>query len=286
VFRALASGTLSLSATVAYSGSNGLQTAPSFIVSGQMAPAKGVETAVYPGGVVSAASYAPAATPIGPGSLVSIFGLGIAGAGGFSSSFPLPTQLGGSSVTIGGVPAPIIAAVPSLSGDQVNVQVPFELEGQSVAEVVVTSGGVIASTEDVLLGNAPAVFTSSNSGVGAAAAAAAAALHSDYTPISASNPATGNEVILIYATGLGPVSPAGLTGAAAPGADSTTTTPAVRIGSQNANVEFAGLAPGFAGLYQINVDLPSGAGTGAVPISISINGITLTNATPPTIYIQ
>jgi uncharacterized protein (TIGR03437 family) len=50
--------------------------------------------------------------------------------------------------------------------------------------------------------------------------------------------------------------------------------PKVTIGGQDAPVQFSGLAPGFPGLYQVNVTVPTGISTGTVPISLTINGVT------------
>jgi uncharacterized protein (TIGR03437 family) len=72
--------------------------------------------------------------------------------------------------------------------------------------------------------------------------------------------ASAGETVLIYGTGLGPVSPAQQSGAAAAGAASTTVTPTVTIGGVTASTGFSGLAPGFVGLYQINAVVPSGLG--------------------------
>jgi minor extracellular serine protease Vpr len=60
----------------------------------------------------------------------------------------------------------------------------------------------------------------------------------------------------------------------------TKTTPVVTLGSESLTVNFAGLAPGFVGLYQLDVSIPQGASTGtAVPLSISISGVVSNTAT-------
>ena len=93
-------------------------------------------------------------------------------------------------------------------------------------------------------------------------------------PGSSAAPAARGGVIIIYASGLGRVTPqlpsglaAGTNGTAIP---TLLNPPTVRIGGSAATVEFAGLAPGFVGLYQVNVRVPANAQTGnAVPVTIT-----------------
>ena len=88
--------------------------------------------------------------------------------------------------------------------------------------------------------------------------------------------------ILYELAGLGPVSPAPVTGAPAPASEPlarTTLTPAVTVGGSNADIIFSGLAPGFVGLYQVNVVIPAAAPAGAVPLVVSVSGTSSKTAT-------
>ena len=80
------------------------------------------------------------------------------------------------------------------------------------------------------------------------------------------------EFISIYCTGLGPTDPSVPSGTAAPASSLAVvkTQPSVTIGGRPATVAFAGLAPGFVGVYQINAQVPAGITPGdAVPVVIT-----------------
>jgi uncharacterized protein (TIGR03437 family) len=268
-YRGFVTGPLTLSGLAAYySVASGIVTSNAFTVSGSMESAQPAYIAPYPGGGVSAASYATSPTPVAAGSLVALFGLGIAGTGGAAGPpFPLPSTLGNASLAVGGMAGSLIAASPSINGDQVNFQLPFELQGQSTAELVSTVGNVIAPVETVLLGAVPAIFTASESGTGTAIA-----LHSDYTAVTSASPAAAGEVVLIYATGLGPLNETVTTGGAAPAQTSTKNPVTVQMGGQDSVISFSGLAPGFAGLYQVNAQVPAGLASGSASLMIFVSG--------------
>jgi uncharacterized protein (TIGR03437 family) len=112
---------------------------------------------------------------------------------------------------------------------------------------------------------APAAFASGGT---------VAALDENYGVIGASNPASRGKTVQLYFNGLGPVNNQPATGEA-PSAQTlsrTTTLPTVTIGNVNAAVQFSGLAPGYPGLYQVNVTVPTGAPVGTQPVILSIGG--------------
>ena len=102
----------------------------------------------------------------------------------------------------------------------------------------------------------------------------AAALNGDLTPHTSATPIPAGGYVILYLTGHGPVTPAVEDGTAAPNAPlSIINSPVtVTIGSKNAQVTYQGLAPGFAGLAQLNVIVPTGLPPGNQPVSITING--------------
>jgi uncharacterized protein (TIGR03437 family) len=102
----------------------------------------------------------------------------------------------------------------------------------------------------------------------------AAITHADGSLVSATSPAAANETVVVYATGLGPVSGAMVTGKPASSTSLQPTTPqpaTATLGGIPATVSFSGLTPGFTGLYQVNVQVPANVPSGSF-LSISIGG--------------
>ncbi|MBI3934131.1 MAG: hypothetical protein HY316_05535, partial [Acidobacteria bacterium] len=191
-------------------------------------------------GVVEAAGFA-ALRPLAPGGIVSIFGSGFAAEEFFASQKPLERSLGGVSVQIGNVTAPLFYVGPS----QINAQVPFTaIQGTHVA-IVVNANGRISAPQDYLIGAVqPGIFQSEGS---------AAALDGRSRPITPGNPARIGDTLQLFATGLGLVDPAVATGAPSPSSSTVRDDVSVRIGGVEVPVVYQGLAPGFVGLYQVNV---------------------------------
>jgi uncharacterized protein (TIGR03437 family) len=222
---------------------------------------------INPRGVVNAASYALGG--VAPGSIASAFGTFLLISGASASGLPLPVNLSGFSMQFGGS-----LAIPLyyVSGAQVNLQIPWELAGQSQPSLAATLNTQTGPQENVtVVPFAPGIFSMNSQGTGQGAI-----LDPSYHLVDASNPASAGSFILIFCTGLGAVTnqpPTGSPGPTNPLAR-TTTMPTVTIGGAPANVHFAGLAPGFVGLYQINAEVPVGTATGpSVPVVVSIGGI-------------
>jgi uncharacterized protein (TIGR03437 family) len=241
-------GSVTITATPGSLASNSPQVIP--VVLAYAAPA------ISAGGVVNGASFARDRV-VAPGGIVAIFGERFSELADRASSLPLPTTLADSQVLVNGQQ---LAPLFFMSPGQINAQMPFGLSETSAA-ITVVSGGVRGLTETVqLAAEAPGIFTIASSGAGQGAV-----LNQDGTLNSAANPAAAGSTIQIFATGLGVVLPAVAAGAPAPSSppSSTRLTPLVTIGGQQAEVLFSGLAPGFAGLYQVNARVPSGAPAGA-----------------------
>ena len=231
---------------------------------GQAANAPGVSAI----GVTSAASFV---TGLAPGGLATIFGSGFTNTAGVqvAQSFPLPLQIDGVSVMVGGIAAPLLALANVNGAQQINFVTPWEVANvrpdQTTSVVVSVNGVSSIPVQPPFAGFQPAVYLYDGM--------YAAAQHgSNYALITPANPALPGEILILYADGLGLVQPAVALGAAAPSSppSMTVVNPVVTIGGASAVVQFSGLAPGFASLYQLNVRVPPGAQAGEQSVLISV----------------
>jgi uncharacterized protein (TIGR03437 family) len=217
-------------------------------------------------GVVNAASYEAG---ISPGGIAALFGSGLTPASGIvMGGNPLPRELLGASVQVNGIAAPLFAIASANGHEQINFQVPYEIPAGGKATVVVVNNGAASLPVEVdVLPAQPGIFTTDG--------VRAAALHGvGLAPITAENPASPGEIIVLYGTGLGPVENPPGTGVLAPQSplSHVSVPPLVTIAGQDAAVGFAGLAPLFAGLFQLNVRVPAGVAAGDRAVVISSGG--------------
>jgi uncharacterized protein (TIGR03437 family) len=231
------------------------------------------------GGTVNNASFA-ANQPVAPGSLVSIFGTGLSDANQAASGAPWPVALGATALTLGGVPMPLVHAFPL----QVDAQVPWELAGQAQAQLAIVTDDLSGNTVSVPLAQfSPGIYTATGSGSGQGAIL----INGTTTLAAPGQPARrGTDYIDIFATGLGPVTNQPASGAPAPSGPLAQTAYAVTaaIGNVPAAVSFAGLAPGWVGLYQVNVLVPPNAPVGdAVAVTLRVGGVA---SNPVTMAVQ
>jgi uncharacterized protein (TIGR03437 family) len=240
-----------------YLGLNISLQAPSFSGSG-----------VYlsPVGVVNAASSAPFTAFLSPGEFLTLYGSGLA-ATTDSAGVPFPTNLSGVQVLINQVSAPIYYVSPT----QISVVVPY-VTTQSIAQIQVVNNGKDSNVVTQFTGSTSVgVFT--NNPVGGIGYAAAE--RPDGSVISESNPAQIGETEAVYLAGMGAVSNQPADGTAAPSSPlaDTTASPQIYIADSAGNytqatVTFSGLAPGFAGLYQIDFTIPTGVASGDTALDI------------------
>jgi uncharacterized protein (TIGR03437 family) len=181
-----------------------------------------LQASIGAGGVVNAAS---STTDVAPGGIISIYG------GGFvRSGFDTVVQINGET-------ALVLAALPF----QINAQIPLDI-GPGAAMLSVNTGNGNAQQSVTVASVAPAIFSISPT--------QAAITNLDNSLNSPSNPALRGSAIVVYCTGLGPVSPSGQL--------SVASTPVmVVLGGAELPAAFAGLTPGLIGLYQVNVLLPT-----------------------------
>ena len=222
------------------------------------------------GGIFNAAADT---RPVAAGSLASVFGNNLGSSLMFATSFPLPTTLGGSSFQVGQQDAPLFMT----SCGQVNLQIPWESVGQAHVPVTATVGGLVSTEETAtVVPFAPGIFSMNQAGSGQGAVQIAPTNQLAAPLSSGGRPVKRHEYIAIFCTGLGPVSNQPATGAPALSGplSVTSTLPLVTIGDSLALVTFSGLAPGLAGIYQVNAIVPDTTPIGdSVNLVISIGGV-------------
>jgi uncharacterized protein (TIGR03437 family) len=217
--------------------------------------------AVSPAGIVNAAS---SSRSIAPGSLISIYGSNLAKVDSSASVVPLPVSLNGTSVSINGRPAPLLF----VSRSQINALVPFEALSGDARMVVAVNGQESSPAAFDVIPTAPGIFTVLGENH------ALAVNVTDGTPNSSGHPAQPGEYVTIFLTGQGLLDNPVATGAAAGTSPLSRplATVAVAIGGQPAEIQFAGLAPGFVGLLQINLKVPD-ISSGEQSLTVSIGDI-------------
>ena len=208
-------------------------------------------------GMVNGPNYAPG--PFAPNSIVSIFGSGLARSSqGVTAADivnnTLPVELNSTRVYVMNSPAPLLY----VSDGQVNFLIPGNQLDGDVQIRVVREGLTGPEVTVTLVDAAPALFQT--------AAGYAIAAHLDNSLIAPGSPAQAGEIIVVYACGLGRTLPN-----PAPGAISQSAAVIQRLSDlkvylggaaiEPASILYAGLTPGSAGLYQINLVLPDNPGT-------------------------
>lgn len=215
------------------------------------APAVAADFSTSPGrpaiaadGVVNAASYRYGLTPAG---MATIWGSNLAGGSlPAVAGLPLPTELAGVRVLLNGQPVRLLY----VSDSQINFVAPSSILGNNVpVQVEFLGAGATDRSEATVVPvrfNDPGIFFNPSNNV-AAALVSGTPFTTDVRPVA------GGEVLEVYGTGLGAV-----TASSTPGLAETVRRPVALVGGQEAEVLFSGYAPGFPGLYQVNVRIPTG----------------------------
>jgi uncharacterized protein (TIGR03437 family) len=236
-----------------------------------------------PAAAVSAATFG-AGGSVAPGSLISVFGVGLSSETQPATAIPLPKELAGRIVEVDDVRAALLFASPG----QFNLQLPVETSTEAGVQTLAVrrsdTGELLAGGPISVSPASPGIFTATQDGQGAALV-----LNQDGSVNGPSNPAQRGSVVTFFGTGQGQTSPVIANGEPAPGGPLATTTAqpttnqqqclargfvCALIGSKIATVQFSGLAPGFVGLWQINVQIPSGEDVlvgDQVPVRIALN---------------
>ena len=243
-----------------------------FLTSVQLSPAGAAPPSIASGGIVPVGSTV---STIQTGEWVSIFGSNLAtGTGMWNGDFP--TSLLGTSVTVNNKPA----YLSFVNGQQINLQVPDDTTTGTVNVTVTTPGGNTTASVTMaqfapsflLLDNthvAGIIQRSDGSGTyggGTYDIVGPTGTSLGYKTVAAK---TGDNLVL-FGVGFGPTNPAVPAGKAFSGAAPTTNAVQIQINNTTVTPVFAGITA--AGLYQFNVVVPSGLGTGDQPLAATVGG--------------
>ena len=261
-------------------------------VNGMVLPFDGyarTASAITPGFIVDAASFTKGKA-VAPGSWIAVFGTNLTdatqGANGTNDAFancslcntltqPFPMGIDGAAFSFDTANLSLPGRFSYVSPGQLNVQVPWELAGQTSAVVKSIVNYTYSPVYTLALAQySPGFFVYDQ-------ANDVAALDLSYTLVGSGNPVARGDYVQLYLNGLGPVSnqPADGLAASSTTFSMTVAAPTVTIGGQPVtNVQFSGLAPGFVSLYQVNVQVPASISAGPQPIVCAIGGVTSATA--------
>jgi uncharacterized protein (TIGR03437 family) len=254
---------------------NGGSAAPAVQPVPAPAPASGDRTVTISAVLAAAAGADAAPGVLIPGSYISIYGANLAGGGNpAASSLPLPTALNGAQVFLGSTPLHLLYA----SASQINALVPRGLASGASSSLTVVSGGYSSAAAPVSIAEIrPAIFSADSSGSGQGVIYIAGTTSLAASSGAGARPANAGEFVTLYCDALGPVR--GSNGESAP-ADGSATPAGVSLrtvneitvafGGIHEPVQFAGLAPTLAGVYQINAQVPPGVSGDAVPVTLTM----------------
>ena len=232
------------------------------------------------GGIVNVANFQP---KVAAGGIIAIFGRNLASTA-TAPGTPLPGVLGGTCVTLNNSPLPLFATSPG----QINAQLPPTLAAGNYPVVVRSIASQVASNTltSAVAKYAPAIFVDQDG---------PAIFHADGNRVDKNHPATRDEHLTIYVTGLGPTTGGRVTvGLPAPSSPLAVTGPVnLWFGDPTRSdtpviVDWSGLAPGLIGVYQINCRIPGVHYKGdAIPVTLKVGGVSspVTGANVPVVYV-
>jgi endo-1,4-beta-xylanase len=214
---------------------------------------------IFPGGIVI---HASALAPVSPGTLADIYGSNLAASPATTPGAPLQTSLGNVQVTVNGTLAPLYYVSPG----QIDFQVPYSIPPGPALVQVTSNGNPGPSAAITVQQAAPSVLTWTDG----AGNIRAITQNADYSLNTSTNCATPGTYVTVYMMGSGPLDNPIASGAVAlvdPLSRETLATTAT-IGNANAPLQFAGMAPGFVGLMQVNLQVPAVSGDQSVQVQV------------------
>jgi uncharacterized protein (TIGR03437 family) len=235
----------------------GLNSQDAFVANiGVAAPIPAVAT----GGVQNGATFLP--TPVAPGSVVTIKGTNLAGSIAAAPSFPLVTSMNGVTVSVNGTLAPLFYVSPT----QINIQLPYEIAPGAAALSVNACGGTSQVASFSVAPAAPYILLAGNG--------TPLIQNPDYSLNTPTQPAHPGDTVMVYLIGTGALDNPIANGVAAPMnvLSRATAGSSATVGGQPAQIYFLGMTPGFVGLAQANVTLPS-LPSGQYALTLTVGGI-------------
>jgi uncharacterized protein (TIGR03437 family) len=199
------------------------------------------------------------------GELITLFGAGIGPAaaqqGQAGADGKFPSNLGGTTVLVGGQPAELLYA----ASDQINAWMPPLATSDNMVTIqVMRDGQVVATIDAATFGEAPDLFGNYSSGQ-------AAAINEDGSLNAQNHPAPSGSRLTLFGTGFGATTPAQDGSVVPDWSRPLALTPRFVVNSAQAPVQFAGQAPGGApGLIEIDLTVPGVPAPGSYPIDFSL----------------
>ena len=203
-------------------------------------------------------------SPLAPGTMVQIYGTGLAPQVLAGTTIPLANSLAGTSVIIGGVQAPLFFVSPG----QINALIPFELTPGPPYQLIVNNNGALSTPESIQ-------STAVTPGIAALPSGYANAQHnSDGSAVTDASPAKPGEYIVLYLAGMGATTVPVTSGDPAPSSPlaRTVDAPSITLNAEPVSFAFSGLTPGLAGLYQIDLQVPADAPNGDLTLVVNQPG--------------
>jgi len=200
---------------------------------------------------------------LAPGTIIQIYGQNLANLTAQPTTIPLPTTMNGTSVIVGGIPAPLYY----VSAGQINAQLPFELNSSNSYQVLILANGALTTPDTIQLSPA-------TPGMAAFSDSTLIAQHGDGSLVSQTSPAQAGEYLVAYLAGMGDTNNTPASGAASPVSPLAlpTVAPTLTINGNPYPIAFAGLTPGLVGLYQMNFQVPAGLPAGNIMLVVTQNG--------------
>jgi uncharacterized protein (TIGR03437 family) len=241
---------------------------------GGIAPNQTPPPTLVPGGTLNNLNPIVGA-PLSPGTIVQVYGTGLARAAVSTGPAPLPKTFNDTYALVGPTQAPLY----SLSGGQINMQIPFEAAANQQIPIVLSVNNALTLPITLnMIAAAPGVLSADDGPTppNVQNGAHIIAQHSaDGSLVTSASPAKPGEYLVIYLVGMGATQPSVPSGTQTPLSPLSYVTeqPTVTVGSQMSPIRFAGLTPGFVGLYQIDFQVPTNSSSGELEVDVTQNGI-------------